>query len=247
MRAPTGVLALRVVGLVGLLALVVGGAGSLVLGFFEQRRTQASVVDGTVTALDVRGGSGDVTVEVGPPGAPTTVRTVRTWSFEEPTPTRTLDAGTLRLTSSCGVGASFTRRCSVDWTVTVPADASVTVSTSTGNIRVEDVTGRVALRTGVGDVRLAAVRSKEVRVDTGAGDARLGFAAAPDSVVTSTGAGDVDVRLPDDGTSYRVVGSSGAGQRTVSVSEDPASRHLLDLSSGAGDVVVASGAAQAAG
>jgi hypothetical protein len=247
MAAPSGVVALRVVGLVGLLALVAGGAGSLVAGFFEQRSTQTSVVDGVVTALDVRAGSGDVTVEVGPAGGPTTVTAARSWAFDPPVETRTFDAGTLRLSAACGPGAVFAQRCSVDWTVSVPSDAAVTVSTSSGDIRVEDVAGRVALRTGAGDVRLSAVRSKDVRVETGAGDARLVFASAPDSVVTTTGAGDVTVRLPADGTTYRVVGSSGVGDRTVSVPEDAASRHLLDLTSGVGDVVVASGGAQAAG
>lgn len=247
MASPAAAVGLRVVGLVGLLALVVGGAASLVAGFFEERSTRTTVVDGTVTALDVRAGAGDVTVEVGPAGGPTTVTAASTWAFDPPVETRTLDAGTLRLSATCPASATFAQRCSVDWTVSVPADAAVTVATSSGDIRVEDVAGRVALRTGAGDVRLSAVRSTDVRVETGTGDARLVFATAPDSVVTTTGAGDVTVEVPADGTTYRVVGSSGVGERRVSVAQDPASRHLLDLTSGVGDVVVASGAAPAAG
>lgn len=201
------------------------------------RRTDTATVQGTVTAIAVTTGSGDVTVATGVAGSPVTVTTRRSWSFTEATGERTLVDGTLRLAARCP-GGDLLSRCRVGWTLTVPAGIAVTVTTSVGDVRVSGVGGPVAVRTGAGDVRLDRLRSDRVRVRTGTGDVTAGFVAAPGSVSVHADAGDVAVRLPAGGTGYRVTGTTGAGDRAVEVPLDSRSSHVVEVRTGTGDVVV---------
>ena len=235
MAAPATVAGLRVVGLAGLLGLVGLGATGVVSGFFQQSRTTTTPLTDVVTALDVETGTGDVTVEVAPAGTPVRVTASRHWAFAEPTLTTTVDRGTLRLRSRCR--AAVFGGCSVDWTVSIPADAAVRASTGTGDVRVDGSRGALSVSTGTGDVALLALGSRTVGVQTGTGDVRLRFVAVPDQVSVTTGTGDVDARVPGTAT-YAVTGDSGPGSRTTRVPQDPASSHLLRIDTGSGDVLV---------
>lgn len=237
MAAPAAVAALRAAGLAGLLGLVALGATGIVSGFLERSGTSTAEETRTVTALDVETGTGDVTVRVAPAGSPVRYTAVRHWAFGEPTTSGALDAGTLRLRSTCGGGGLF-GRCSVDWTVSVPVATTVTLSTGTGDVRVTGTSGGVAVSTGTGDVDLRALTAKAVTVETGTGDVRLRADAAPDRVEVTTGTGDVDLRVPGT-TSYRVTGDSGPGDRTTRVPRSDASTHVIQVDTGVGDVLVA--------
>lgn len=237
------VVLLRVVGLVGTLVLVAFGATSLVVGFFEVRREDTRVLDGAVRLLDVSTDVGDVSVRAGAPGSPVSVTTVRRWSVDEPTVTAALEDGTARLESRCpGDLLSAMGRCDVAFTVTVPPGTTVRVSSSTGDVAVRGATGDVTARTSSGDVRLTDLTADDTDVSTAAGDIRLGFATAPRSVRARTAAGDVQVRLPDDGTAYRVVTDVAVGEATVTVPQDPRAPRLVDVRTAAGDIDVAPGA-----
>lgn len=237
MPAPARVAGLRVVGLAGLLGLVGLGATSVVAGFFQQTRTTTDQVSQVVTALDVGSGTGDVTVDVAPAGSQVRVTAQRHWAFTEPVVTSVVAGGTLRLRSTCDGVPAFAG-CSVDWTVSVPADAAVRVTTGTGDVRLGGTRGAVSVSTGTGDVDLSALGSATVGVETGTGDVRLRFLTVPDRVRVTTGTGDVEVRVPG-GAAYRVTGGTGPGTRTTSVQTDPTSTHLLQVDTGVGDVLLA--------
>lgn len=237
MATTAAVAGLRAAGLAGLLALVGAGAAGLVAGFLERSASSTAVVEQAVTALDVETGTGDVTVEVAPAGSPLRYTALRHWSFTEPGTSGTVEAGTLRLRSTCGGGGVF-GRCSVDWTVSVPAATTVTLSTGTGDVRVTGTSGGVAVSTGTGDVDLRALGARTVTVGTGTGQVRLRAATVPDRVEVSTGTGDVDVRVPG-GVAYRVTGDSGPGERTTRVQESDTSPHVVQVDTGVGDVLVA--------
>lgn len=238
-----GVVLLRVVGLVGTLALVGFGALSLVIGFFEVRQEDSRVLDGTVRALDVSTDVGDVAVRAGAAGTPVTVNTVRRWSVGEPTVTARVDGGTAELRGRCAPGfLSSVGRCDVAFTVTVPPGTTVRISTSTGDVTVRGGVGTVAARTSSGDVRLADLAGVSSEVSTAAGDVAIGYVTPPQSVRARTAAGDVEVRLPDDGTAYRVTTDVAVGDPTVSVPQDPRATRVVDVQTAAGDILVAPGA-----
>jgi hypothetical protein len=242
-----GVLALRGVGLVGVLTLVTLGAATLVSGFFEQRREAVESLTGVVTTLDVDTGVGDVTVRTGPAGSAASLITTRRWAFVEPTATAIVADGTLRLRGVCMGGLSGLSNCSVDFTVTVPAGTTVRVATDSGDVTVAGATADVEARTTSGDVRLTGTRSAKVAAQTSSGDVRLQFAAVPDDVRARTTAGDVTILLPPGGPAYRVTTRSPAGDHRVDVAQDPTSTHVVDAATSVGDIVVAPGDAGSAG
>jgi Putative adhesin len=245
---PAGVLVLRAAGLAGLLLLVLGGAGSLAVGFFEQRREEVRPVADAFTTLDVDSGVGDVTVRTGPAGSRASVTTTLRWAFVEPTATTTVAGGTLRLRGDCSQRFTGLSHCSVDFTVTVPAGTTVRVVTTSGDVTVAGATAEVDARTTAGDIRMTSTRSARVQAQTAAGDVRLQFAAVPDAVRARTTAGDITVLLPPGGPAYRVVTTrSPVGERRIGVGQDPASSHVIDVAATVGDVVVAPGGAGSSG
>ncbi len=115
-------------------------------------------------------------------------------------------------------GFNFGGRHSLDFTVKVPREAALEISTGDGNIRIAGVHGHARLHSGDGQIEVSdldgsltassgdgdvhvAGRFDELDIRTGDGDVEAG--AAPGSVVASswrvtTGDGDVTFRLADD-------------------------------------------------
>ncbi len=75
---------------------------------------------------------------------------------------------------------------------------------------------------------------------TGSGDVRVGFSTAPTSVSAKTGAGNVQLTVPNDGTRYDVSGTTGSGDRRIDVPTVGAkgSGNPIEADTGSGDVVV---------
>ncbi len=120
----------------------------------------------------------------------------------------------------------------VDVDVHCPPEASVSVDTRQGGIRVDGRGGRTTARTGAGDI--AVESSESAVISTGAGDIRLARAGAAS---LNTGAGDVSV---EDCTG-RLEIRTGTGDIHVGSSHGE-----LSIVSGAGDVhaVVDGGSAE---
>lgn len=256
---PSGVLALRVVGLVGTLSLVAALAAGLVAGFFEQRVRTDTAVPANVRSVDVDVSAGDVTVVAAAEGA-TGVTTTRRWSVREPRVTTTVSAGgTVSVRSECVGGLAWVGTCSADVVVRVPAgtvvravsssgdvrvdgtSAQVTARTTSGDIRLVATSGAVSARTTAGDVTVEASRSTQVDASAATGDVRVVLDAVPDLVRARTSTGDVTVLVPPGPTTYRVTASTPVGDRTVEVPEDTSSTHLVDATTAVGDVKVATG------
>jgi hypothetical protein len=89
---------------------------------------------------------------------------------------------------------------SVDYEITVPADATVRAHSGSGDQTIEGIHGNTELQTGSGDMKLSRLTG-EIRVQTGSGDVRAheisgpvrGGAGSGDIEVEETGAGDIDL------------------------------------------------------
>jgi hypothetical protein len=160
------------------------------------------------TALAVDAGSGEVTVRRGPAGV-VRVQRYLTWALagSQPRVRQVWDGGTLQISlGSCRAGSTSPRwpirlvdlgTCDVHVTIEVPADVSVRVlatsgdvdvrgmtgdlhvQTASGDISVVDVSGPVWVRTISGDISAAAPASPRVDAGLASGDIRLVFADAP--------------------------------------------------------------------
>jgi Putative adhesin len=164
---------------------------------------------------------------------------------------------TLYLSSSCGF---FFGNCEVDYEIAVPADTSVLVDATSGDVHAEDLTSTVPvelessagdvtavdvttpelrLSSSAGDVEASGVRAERVSADSSAGDVVLSLRSAPRRVDADSSAGDVEIVLPDE--VYRVDASTSAGDvDSRDVRTDPASPRVVHARSSAGDVVVES-------
>jgi hypothetical protein len=205
-----------------------------------------------ITRLDVSVGSGDVQVRRGQADQ-VTVRRDLTWSYGQPAITQRVDGDTLFLHADCGFWGLT--RCSADYTVQAPADVSVRVHTSSGNVTVDGVRGRMDLstssgdidvrdtagafsaRTGSGSITAIGLDSADVRARTGSGGVELEFRQPPRRVNASTGSGDVDVAVSGHDR-YAVTGHTGSGDRVVEVIQDPGADRSIRAVTGSGDVVV---------
>ncbi len=198
-------------------------AAQPVEGQFE--RTLA--VGGDTLTLDVRTGSGRVTVTAGEPGVARVVGRIRgyadRWTPDGPgvvaervrtieaDPPIVLDGDVLRVGH---LDRGQYRQVGISYEMVVPANSRVRAQTGTGDVRVAGVTGAVDARTGSGSMEITAVGG-DVDVRTGAGPigitgldtalrartgtGRIRVEGAPGGVWDlSTGSGGIRIDLPDD-------------------------------------------------
>lgn len=211
------------------------------------RLSETSVRDYTFTSpeLVVRAEGGvDISVVTGAAGR-LSVRREIFWSEGGPGPdqgrpnlSERWNGRTLRATVDCPGGTRPGEPvCHAVYTLTVPAATDVEAATRSGTVSAHAVQGDLRLstgsgevtvtgargtlwaRAGTGDVTATGLRSAVADVETGRGDAVLGFQHAPDDVRAVAGkSGGVDVTVPD-GAGYRV--EVDARESTVEVPRDP--------------------------
>lgn len=93
-----------------------------------------------------------------------------------------------------------TRDISVDYEITVPAEATIRTHSGSGDQTIEGTHGSVDLQSGSGDMQLTRITG-EVRIQTGSGNVRAreiagavhGGAGSGDIEVEETSAGDIDL------------------------------------------------------
>ncbi|HEY3478875.1 MAG TPA: DUF4097 family beta strand repeat-containing protein [Streptomyces sp.] len=211
-----------------------------------------------VRTVEVYAGSGSVSVSTGV-ARQVGVRERTVWSTTRPVVLKTWIGDTLQLRSGCTDSHFFLLQalgCQVSLDVTVPADATVLVSTLSGSVQVRGVTGDVnirtlsgsthleglrgdvAARTDSGEISADALLSGDVTAQAGSGTVQLDFATAPDRVSAVVGSGSADVVVPR-GRRYKVGGQTGSGSRDIDpVIRDGTATRTIDVSSGSGSVSV---------
>ncbi|WP_162641981.1 DUF4097 domain-containing protein [Streptosporangium sp. 'caverna'] len=169
------------------------------------------------------------------------------WTGDRPRVTEEWEGDTLRIGVTCpGNGHEGGTVCRADYTLTLPAATDVEarspeglvtatgvsgdlrLSTTYGDVVVDDARGTLWARTEQGSVTGNNLRSAEADVEIGGGNATLRFAGPPDSVraVVRT-AGDVEVTVPP-GDGYRV--EADARSKNLDIQLDPeASRKITAL------------------
>ena len=187
-------------------------------------------------ALTIKGGAGDIEVRGG--GEAGTVRVDRHLSWgpgsSEPTPREEWVGSTLDVDAECH---GFVAWCSVDYVVTVPDAADVTVDTGSGDVALSGSLGGITLKTGSGDIETANLKAEQLTAEAGSGDIDVELATAASPVSLRTGPGEVSVRLPQD-TVYAVDTVTGSGDTEVSVPTNPDGTSTLRIRTGSGDITV---------
>jgi hypothetical protein len=104
------------------------------------------------------------------------------------------------------------RNISIDYEITVPADATVRSRSGSGDQIIEGTRGNADVQTGSGDVKLANI-SGEVHLQTGSGNVRARSISG--AVRGGTGSGDVEVEEIGKGNIDLHTGSGGINARGI--------------------------------
>jgi DUF4097 and DUF4098 domain-containing protein YvlB len=115
---------------------------------------------------------------------------------------------------------------SVDYEITLPPDSAVRTESGSGDQRVEDMRGKLELRTGSGDMRLR--NTGAVRIHTGSGDVEA-FEVS-DSFAAEAGSGDIRVEGKALGDVHVTTGSGNIELRGM--------KGALEAESASGDVTI---------
>ena len=254
MNVTTGRLTAVAIGLPIALASAVFAAFSMV-GTFSQASEHHEATypwHGGVVTLNTS--SGSVRVEV---GTSTQVGVSYTEHFQlkRPTVSSSTTANGVQLNAKCA-GGVWGNNCQVNYVLTVPATAALTLHSGDGAIRVvggsgadsfdtgngailfENVSGDIVARTGDGAIGGDGVRSKSVHASTGNGGVSIDWTVAPSTVVASTGDGRIEVGVPSGTGPYRTSTHTGSGSVHVTVPTDPAATATISAQTGNGGIVV---------
>jgi hypothetical protein len=203
-------------------------ASSTQQGEFERTLTVSGPVD-----LDVVTGSGDVTIRAGSSGSVyirgkiyvndrwlTGGRESDVHSLEQNPPIR-------QEGNSIHVERVDMRNISINYEITVPADATIRSRTGSGDQSIEGTHGNAEVQTGSGNVKLANIAG-EVRLQTGSGDVRAheisgavhGSTGSGDVEIEETGQGDLELRTGSGNITARGIqggfrGETGSGEITA--------------------------------
>ncbi|RSN29154.1 hypothetical protein DMC61_21885 [Amycolatopsis sp. WAC 04169] len=215
--------------------------------------SQSQIYRQPIGRIEISSAAGDLTVSAGPDGEVGVDRRLE-WTAHKPTYTEQWNGDTLRITVRCPDGKLG---CSVHYTIRVPRSISVRAHTDAGDLDIRDLSGdikaeteagrttlentkgKLYARSGNGDLTATGITSAEIDLGTGAGHVDLRLSGVPSLVRTSSGAGDVRVRVPANPSGYQVRADTNAGRRVVEVQDVPASPHRIEASTSAGDVTVA--------
>ncbi|TDC45106.1 hypothetical protein E1281_31465 [Actinomadura sp. KC345] len=212
---------------------------------FASTHEDDAALKGGITAVHIEGiGSGRVTLRGGASEADMSVHRKIKYRGDRPEgPTHRIENGVLTL-GDCG------SRCSVSYTVDLPAGVAVSggtsngaidlsrvgkvdVSTESGSIRLDDISGTVKARTSNGEIEGHGLKGGGTDVETSNGEITL-VPAKAQNIRAKASNGEVTVTVP--AGPYRVSARTGSGDRNVSVPDDPSAEHRLDLTTDNGDI-----------
>lgn len=205
-------------------------------------------------AVSLNISSGSVRVEVGT-GTQVEVSYTEHYELQRPTISASTAANGVQLNAKC-VGGLAAFACEVNYLVTVPPTAMLTLHTGDGAIRViggsgadsfdtgngnilfQNVSGDIVAHTGDGGIGGDGVRSKTVHASTGNGGVRIDWSIAPLSVVATTGDGRIALTVPQGSGPYRTSTHTGDGSVHVTVPTDPTATATISAQTGNGGIVI---------
>jgi Putative adhesin len=219
------------------LLLVAVGQGVLnVTGLFarsSENHTASYAWGGGLIKLD--SGDGNVTVQQGSSRSVAVAYTEH-FGLKKPTVKGSVSGSGVELASKCS--GIFSQYCSVNYTLTVPAGASLDLETGDGDVTLEGVSGDVTVRSGDGKIRGSELAAKQVTTSSGDGSVALQWSSAPQTVEVSMGDGSIDVAVPTGSGPYAVTHDMGDGRADISVANDPTAPRSIRLDMGDGSISV---------
>jgi hypothetical protein len=144
-----------------------------------------------------------------------------------------------QLIAKTGCRSVMNNYCTATYELRVPANTTLQLHTSDGNILVSGITGdldlrtsdgaihadgatgRLQLHTSDGSITARNLRGTTISAVTSDGRVLLTFAVDPAQVTARSSDGDVEITVPRDGTAYKVDAATSDGSRQVDVATNP--------------------------
>jgi Putative adhesin len=224
--------------LVGASALVLALAAA-VLGVWWAASSETRVatyrVLGTLTAVELDLGAADVEIV----GAARAVEVRRTDEFAfgrrpQDTPVVT-DARVLQIRSRCPDTVVGT--CRSAYRIAVPDNVPLRVSTSSGSVAVEGVTGSVRIGTEAGAIAVTSYCGFSLTAASSTGDVRAGTDCSPERLELRSANGDVRADVPAGRYQIEAVTDEGT-RRVIGVEHADDAAFRVEVVSATGDVSV---------
>lgn len=254
MKATGGRLAALAVGLPFVVAAALYGAFTMVGLFSHGTERHVASYQWQGGAINVNTSAGTITVET---GNVTQIALTYTehYQLKKPTVTSSVSASGLQLTAKCP-GGLFGSNCAINYVLTVPITAALTLHTGDGAIHVsgstaalsldtgdgaiefDNVTGDVGARTGNGAISGTQVSSKNVHASTGDGSIHIDWSVAPTTVVATSGDGTIHLVVPQGSGPYATSTHTGDGSVHVSVVSDSNAASLITAETGDGSITI---------
>ena len=220
------------VGLLPLLAVVLGGAGvtvSVIRGKLQYSYSAAFATAGDGVQI-----TSDVSTQVEPSfDGQVHVTVDGTYGAQRPDVKVSTVGKVLVVHTTCPDS-----HCQVDLTVEVPAaTAALKAKVDGSSLNVAGVSAPLTADVTEGSVDMARVRSPQISVTASQGSISLFFDVAPEQVSASSTDGSITVQLPRT-TAYSIDSVASQGSTDVSVPTDPTATHRLRLRSSYGSITV---------
>ena len=225
-----------------LVALAVTGVWIWSIASPEKSETHSETYTQAVAGVDVAVEVGHIDLSASSDASLVVDRETR-WRGEEPETPEVWQGDTFAAVGECDDNLVLFwdgDECEVNYTLALPAGAAAKAENSVGDITVDGLDGTIDLETGVGDIEGENLRATGTVTESSVGSVRLEFAEVRGDIDVTTSTGDVEIIVPDDGTTYDVVFSSGVGSEDIQIATDPASRadYVIAVDTSVGDLIV---------
>lgn len=229
-------------GVVLLLAATAAGVWIWTVSSPEESETHNEEFDRTVAGVDVAVEIGDIELNASDGAALVLERETR-WRGNEPEPEESWQGDTFTAVGNCDDDLVFWwdgEECEVDYTLALPSGAAAEATNAVGEVRMNGLDGPIDIETSVGVIEGDDLRATETNVESSVGSIRLDYAEVRGDINVIASTGDVEIIVPDDGTTYAVQFDSGVGGRTIDIATDSETRadYVITVNTSVGDLSV---------
>lgn len=240
-RAAWWIVGIATTGVVLLFALAVTGVWIWSVASPEKTEAHTETFTQSTAGVDVAVEIGRIELNASADGSLVVDRETR-WRGQEPESHESWKDDTFTVEGECDdrVFVFWGDDCEVDYTIALPSGAAAKAENSVGEVVMDGIDGAIDVQTSIGGIEGENLRASETRVESSVGSIDLEYAEVRGDITVIASTGDVEIAVPDDGTTYDVVFQSDVGNENIDIATDPSIRadYTIRVESSVGDLTV---------
>jgi hypothetical protein len=130
--------------------------------------------------------------------------------------------------------------CEVNYAFAVPSGTAVTAENSVGDVVLDGVDGAIDVEASVGEIEGENLRATSTAVEASVGSVRLEYAEVRGDITVTADTGDVEILVPNDGTTYDIEFEAGVGSQDIDIdtSASQDADYVITVNTSVGDLTV---------